>query len=128
MVTVKRIQHVSLPRPPGSESADTARGFYSGILGLEEIQRPSTLQKNDLVWFKLGDQELHLFSESLAVDWNMERHLCLEVDDVDTLKAELSKHGYSPSETTPIRNRPRFFCRDPFGNQIEFTTIIGEYS
>jgi hypothetical protein len=31
------------------------------------------------------------------------------------------------SDQTAIPNRPRFFCRDPFGNLIEFTTILGDY-
>ena len=126
MVQAKRIQHVSLPRPPGPVSAETARRFYSGIIGLEEIPKPATLM-NDLVWFKLGDQELHLFAEDLPVDVRMERHLCLEFDDVEAVKQLLIENGFEPSETTPIKNRPRFFCRDPFGNNIEFTTITGEY-
>jgi hypothetical protein len=39
----------------------------------------------------------------------------------------LARAGYEPRDALPIHNRPRFFCRDPFGNDIEFTTILGSY-
>jgi hypothetical protein len=32
--------------------------------------------------------------------------------------------GIETTDRTPIPNRPRFFCRDPFGN---LTTIMGDY-
>jgi hypothetical protein len=35
--------------------------------------------------------------------------------------------GIETTDRTPIPNRPRFFCRDPFGNLIELTTIMGDY-
>ncbi len=119
-----RIQHVSIPRPPGSE-AET-RAFYGELLGLEEGPVPHTIQHLALIWFRLGDQELHLFTEE-PIDDPSGRHLCLEVDDVDEIRARLVAAGYEPEETTPIPGRPRFFCRDPFGNRIEFTTIVGDY-
>ena len=35
--------------------------------------------------------------------------------------------GLEPYDDTPIPNRPRFFCRDPAGNLVEFTHIEGPY-
>ena len=49
--------HVSVPRPPGAESAALARRFYCDIIGLREIPVPSTLTASDLVWFAVGDAE-----------------------------------------------------------------------
>jgi len=46
---------------------------------------------------------------------------------MNEMRERLAKAGYEPRDTLPIRNRPRFFCRDPFGNDIEFTTIQGDY-
>lgn len=123
-VTRPRIQHVSIPRPPGSEAQ--TRAFYGELLGLEELTVPDSIRHLDLVWYRLADTELHLFAEQ-PLDDRSDRHLCIEVDDVDALRARLVAAGYAPAETTAIRGRPRFFCRDPFGNSLEFTTIVGDY-
>jgi len=40
----------------------------------------------------------------------------------------LIEAGYAIIEATTIPNRPRFFCRDPFNNLVEFTTILGDYN
>jgi hypothetical protein len=55
------------------------------------------------------------------------RHLCLEVTDLAMVRRRLTDAGHEPRDTTPIPNRPRFLCRDPFGNLVEFTTIEGPY-
>ncbi|MGQ0551018.1 MAG: VOC family protein [Armatimonadota bacterium] len=55
------------------------------------------------------------------------RHICLEVPDLDPARRQLEQAGYTPYDTTPIPNRPRFFCRDPFGNLVEFTTLLGDF-
>jgi extradiol dioxygenase family protein len=120
-----RIQHVSIPRPPGSHAQ--TRMFYGELLGLEEKPVPDTIQQLDLIWYNIGDDmELHLFTEEPVAD-RSGRHFCMEVDDVAAMRERLAGAGYEPRDTTPIHNRPRFFCRDPFGNDIEFTTILGSY-
>jgi catechol 2,3-dioxygenase-like lactoylglutathione lyase family enzyme len=53
--------------------------------------------------------------------------VCIEVEDLDEVRARLIAAGYTPEDTIAIPGRPRFFCRDPFGNRIEFTTIIDDY-
>lgn len=119
-----RIQHVSIPRPPGSHAE--ARAFYGGALGLEEVPVPESLRDRDLIWYQVGDCEIHLLAEEPQPD-RSGRHFCLEVDDLDGLRARLEQAGYTTRDTTPIPGRPRFFCADPFGNSIEFTTITGNY-
>jgi catechol 2,3-dioxygenase-like lactoylglutathione lyase family enzyme len=119
-----RIHHVSVPRPRGS--ADQARRFYTDVLGLEEIQPPKALAGLDLVWYRLGDNELHLFVEDDA-DQRTGRHFCMAVDDLDALRARLAAAGYAIEETIPIPGRPRFNIHDPFGNMIEITTLVGDY-
>lgn len=116
-----RIQHVSIPRPPGS--GEVTRAFYGALLGLAEAPVPHTIQHLDLIWYRLGDLELHLFVEAPQAD-HSGRHFCIEVDDVEAMRVRLREAGYEPRDTIPIPGRPRFFCRDPFGNDIEFTTII----
>ena len=119
-----RIQHVSIPRPPGS--GDETREFYSGLLGLQELPVPLSIQHLDLVWFRVGDMELHCFSEEPVNDPSG-RHFCLEVEDVEAMHARLVEAGYAPWNPEAIPGRPRFFCRDPFNNTIEFTSIVGNY-
>jgi catechol 2,3-dioxygenase-like lactoylglutathione lyase family enzyme len=120
-----RIQHVSIPRPPGSEAQ--ARAFYGELLGLEEKPVPETIRHLDLIWYNVGaGLELHLFTEEPLED-RSGRHFCIEVDDLEAWRARLIGAGHEPWDPEPIHNRPRFFCRDPFGNTIEFTTILGSY-
>jgi len=120
-----RIQHVSIPRPPGSHAQ--TRAFYGDLLGLEEKAVPGTIVDLDLIWYRVGDDtELHVFTEE-PLDDRSGRHFCLEVDDVAAMRDRLVAAGFAPWDPVGIVNRPRFFCRDPFGNTIEFTTILGSY-
>ncbi len=120
-----QLQHVSIPAPPGSEAA--IRAFYGELLGLEELPPPSSLQRLVVLWFKLAETaELHVFLEEPLEDPS-ERHFCLVVEDLAGLRQTLSGAGYRPYTDEDIPGRPRFFCRDPFGNIIEFTTIEADY-
>jgi len=114
--------HVSIPRPPGAQSAAQARDFYCGLLGLNEIAVPASLQHLDLVWFAVGSGELHLFSEEPRTDTSG-RHFCLHVADQAAVRAHLETAHVTCTDTVAIPGRPRFFTHDPFGNSIEITTI-----
>lgn len=121
------LQHVSIPRPPGEASAALARQFYGGLVGLVEKPVPSSIADQDLVWFKIGEEtELHVFAEG-ATDQASGRHFCLNVGDVEAMRRRLTEGGYEPWEPLAISGRPRFFCRDPFGNVVEFTQIVDDY-
>jgi catechol 2,3-dioxygenase-like lactoylglutathione lyase family enzyme len=87
---------------------------------------PRTLDAGRLVWYSAGDGlELHFFSGDLAP--GSARHFCLDVEDLAETRRRLDEAGYEPYDDTPIPNRPRFFCRDPFDNLIEVTSIQGDY-
>ena len=119
---VARLQHVSLPIPGSPGSLEVARRFYGEILGLTERSRPSVFPGVG-VWYAVGDQELHLFSEPSGVAVNPEsrRHPCFEVDDVERLRAHLNGAGVTTRDHDgEIPGRPRFFAVDPFGNTLEF--------
>lgn len=127
MPTVKRLQHTSVPMPPGGN--DQARAFYGQALGLREIPKPSTLS-NNLVWFAANDDgdEVHVFQQDDAGPHSAAQHLCLEVDDLEAFRSRLTDHGFAPYDTDPIINRPRLMVRDPFGNLIELSEIHGQYT
>ncbi|MGE3798445.1 MAG: VOC family protein [Thermomicrobiales bacterium] len=128
MANVMRIQHVSVPMTAGGE--ETARRFYGEVLGLQEKAPPSALAHLNLVWFHAGADglEVHVFEDSTGETPLAAQHFCLQVEDVDSYRSELERKGVLTEDTTEIHNRPRFFIRDPFGNQIEITQVLGEYS
>lgn len=122
---LRRLQHVSSPYPMGK--ADEVRAFYGTLLGLTEIPPPHSLKDRQLVWYSAGPDSLELHFFPGTPDPEHPRHLCLEVENIESARRQLAEAGHRPYDTVAIRNRPRFLCRDPFGNLIEFTTILGEY-
>lgn len=120
------LQHVSVPRPPDSD--EVARHFYGEVLGLTEVTPPKALADLNVIWYRLaGDTEIHLLTEEPAGQDHSGRHFCLAVDDVEALRQQLEAAGVTVVGTTRIPGRPRYFCRDPFGNMIEITTVQGDY-
>ena len=119
---VQGLQHVSSPFGSGGQAA--LRAFYGELLGLSELATPASLRSVELVWFAAGEGlELHFFRGD--GDPAAARHFCLDVDDLDETRHLLIDAGHEPYDDTPIPNRPRFFCRDPAGNLVEFTSIEG---
>ena len=124
-----RLQHVSLPFPGTSESMDEARRFYGEILGLEELPRPTVFPGTG-IWYAVGDQELHLFSEpsGVAANPSSRRHLCFQVDDVVGLRAHLTGARVTTRDDDgEIPGRPRFFAVDPWDNTLEFVQFEADH-
>jgi catechol 2,3-dioxygenase-like lactoylglutathione lyase family enzyme len=118
-----RLQHVSVAIPP--DGAERARAFYGGLLGLDERDVLPTLDPAHFIWFRAGgDCELHLM---LMEEQPPEQpHFCLAVEDgLDELRARLEAGGVETRDGTALAGRPRFTCRDPFGNLIELTRLEG---
>jgi catechol 2,3-dioxygenase-like lactoylglutathione lyase family enzyme len=118
---VLRLQHVSLPFPGTPASLETARRFYGEVLGLAECPRPPLLP-NVGIWYTVGDQELHLFSEpnGVAVNPQSRRHPCFQVEDAAGLRARLESAGVTTRDDDgEIPGRIRFFAVDPFENTLE---------
>jgi catechol 2,3-dioxygenase-like lactoylglutathione lyase family enzyme len=119
---IQRLQHVSLPVPEAADSLEEARRFYGEILGLEEIPRPPVFPGTG-IWYAVGDQELHLFTEpdGVAANPQSRRHPCFQVGDVDELRNHLTAAGVRTRDHDgEIPGRPRFFAVDPFDNTLEF--------
>ena len=116
-----KLQHVSIAIPPGSR--DDARAFYGELLGLEERDVPPKLDPEALIWFRVGgDLELHLFDSNEPAP--VSQHFCLRIDSgLEELRRRLEDAGIETHDTDEIVGRPRFFCRDPFGNLVELTRI-----
>ena len=116
------LQHVSNATPPGRR--DEARAFYGELLGLDERAVPPKLDPEELIWFRVGgDLELHLFQSDESAPRS--QHFCLRLDSgLDELRAKLEDAGVETRDTDEIVGRPRFFCRDPFGNRVELTEWV----
>jgi catechol 2,3-dioxygenase-like lactoylglutathione lyase family enzyme len=116
-----RLQHVSVAIT--ADGADAARGFYGELLGLEEKPVPPKLDPAHLVWFDLGsDLELHLMRT--GDEPPPSAHFCLAVDSgLDELRSRIEAAGIETRTPTEIVGRPRFMCRDPFGNLVELTEL-----
>ena len=121
---LRSLQHVSSPYPDGEDAS--VRRFYAEVLGLSEQPAPSTLAGMGLLWFTAGEGlEIHFFPGPQDVE--SRRHFCFDIDDLEDTRRRLEAAGLEPFDDTPIPNRPRFFCRDPVGDLIEFTRIEGDY-
>jgi catechol 2,3-dioxygenase-like lactoylglutathione lyase family enzyme len=111
---------VSVAIPP--EGADRARWFYGEVLGLEERDVLPKLDPGGFIWFRVGgDLELHLMlMDEEPAD---KPHFCLVVDDLDGVRRRIEGAGIETRDPTPLEGRPRFTCRDPFGNMVELARL-----
>ncbi|KMY21428.1 VOC family protein [Bacillus pumilus] len=111
------IDHVQLAAPKGSE--EKARLFFGGILGMEEIPKPSNLAKRGGVWFQCGHHQLHIGIQD-HFQAAKKAHPAFLVKSLSELKKALLNHHISIREDEPLEGAIRFYVEDPFGNRIEF--------
>lgn len=52
------LDHVQIAAPSGCE--ESARRFFGELLGMAEVEKPETLRGRGGVWFRAGDQQLHV--------------------------------------------------------------------
>src|SRR5262245_32417763 len=104
---------------------ERSRRFYRDVLGLEEIAKPSTFDFS-VLWFKLGDQQLHLPLKARP-DTLSARHFALRVQDVQEARAYFRSRGVPIQETTLIPGADRFFLADPDGNRVEVIQWLEPY-
>lgn len=112
------LDHVQVAAPIGSESE--ARGFYGGLLGLSELEKPEALQGRGGVWFTCGPQQLHV---GVVDDFSPARkaHPALRVSraDLDAIAERLAAAGSAVLWDDKIPGTRRFYTADPWGNRIE---------
>jgi catechol 2,3-dioxygenase-like lactoylglutathione lyase family enzyme len=110
------IDHVQLAMPAGQE--ETARGFYAGVLGLQEISKPAGLVKRGGCWFQSGAAQVHIGVEK---DFHPAKkaHPAFRCTDYDGLLATLQACGVEVMKAEDIPGVRRCHLHDPFGNHIE---------
>lgn len=110
------LHHVQLAIPAGSE--DVCREFWSGVLGLDEVEKPPVLAARGGCWFRGGGLEVHLGVEQ---DFAPARkaHPGILTDDVDAVAERLTAAGIAVQWDDDFPGMRRFYTADPFGNRLE---------
>ncbi len=101
---------------PGATAAEV-RQFYAGTLDLPELEKPQSLAANSVLWFDAGAIVFHVgYPASGAVG---DGHTALAVEDVGAARARFLELGLAVDDTVIPMGYPRFYLRDPWGNQFE---------
>ena len=119
---IEAIHHVQLAMPVGQE--DVARAFYSGLLEIPEIPKPSHLAARGGVWFESGQLKIHLGVEA---DFRPARkaHPGLLTADLRALILKLQTAGVDVADAEPLPGFDHVYVADPFGNRIELMQSEG---
>ncbi|MFJ5712960.1 glyoxalase [Neobacillus sp. NPDC093127] len=118
---IKKIDHVQLAAPKGCEEA--ARGFFSGILGLAEVEKPEELKKRGGVWFEFGTFQLHIGVEE-PFSPAKKAHPGFVVENIEELKKLLNEKQIAFTSDDNLPGASRIHVHDPFGNRLEFLEWI----
>lgn len=112
----KKIDHVQLAAPKGCE--EKAREFFSGILGLEEVEKPEELKKRGGVWFEFASFQLHIGVEE-SFSPAKKAHPAFVVENIEALKTHLQERDVQFTEDDNLPGANRIYVNDPFGNRLE---------
>ena len=112
-----RLHHVQLAVPPGSE--DECRTFWSGLLGMDELEKPPPLAARGGCWFRGGGVEVHLGVEDDFVPAR-KAHPGIVVNNLRALAAHLDEAEIHVTWDAEFPGHDRFYASDPFGNRLEF--------
>jgi predicted enzyme related to lactoylglutathione lyase len=107
---------VQLAAPPGCE--ESALSFFSGVLGLDEIEKPEALHGRGGVWFAAGPHQLHIGVEE-AHSPARKAHPAFAARDLDALATRLEAAGAEVEWEDRLPGLRRFYTSDPWGNRIE---------
>ena len=113
----ERIHHVLLAVPAGGE--DACRAFWSGLLGMVEVDKPTELAARGGCWFRGGGVEIHLGVEQEPVPAR-KAHPAFLVTGIDALAGRLVDGGAPVRWSETFPGHRRFHTSDPFGNRLEF--------
>ncbi len=101
---------------PGATPTEV-RQFYAAALGLPEIEKPPSLTTTFVLWFDAGAVVLHVgYPSSGTVG---DGHTALAVENVEASRARFLEMGLAVDDNVIPMGYPRFYLRDPWGNQFE---------
>lgn len=103
--------------PRAGESQAIA--FYSGVLGLEPVEKPPQLAERGGVWFALGEVRVHLGVEE-PFRPALKAHPAFRVRSIDAMLDRLRSNGIDVNRDIDLPGIVRVYASDAFGNRIEF--------
>jgi catechol 2,3-dioxygenase-like lactoylglutathione lyase family enzyme len=110
------LHHVNVTVPAELEAA--AKDFYGLVLGLKQIPKPPTSRQSG-AWYQIGETQLHLSVEEEERSPSS-RHVCFTVSNLAEAEQRFRQAGVEIiADPRPNPNSPRFYVRDPGGNQLE---------
>lgn len=88
---------------------------------MRELAKPEALHGRGGVWFALGEQQLHVGVEA-PFSPALKAHPAMRVSPatLDGLADRLAAAGTEVQWDESLPGEHRFYCRDPWGNRIEF--------
>src|SRR5262245_23352126 len=110
------IDHVQLAMPQGQENR--AREFYSGFLGIPEVEKPAALAERGGVWFQNGEVKVHL---GIDTEFRAARkaHPAFLVRGLRALVQRLREADMEVIDDDLLPGYDRAYVIDPFGNRLE---------
>ncbi len=112
---VTSLHHVNVTVPPKFEEA--TKNFYREVLGLTQIPKPTSSRQSG-AWYQVGPMQLHLSIED-EPQHTSSRHICLTVSNLAEAEDRFRAAGVEIIPDPRPGNTPRFYVRDPGGNQLE---------
>jgi hypothetical protein len=88
MIEIKRLHRIQICIPPGKKNI--AREFYTKILGLREIPKPTELISNGGLWYQAGDIQFHIGVDNEINE--SKSHPAFEVINLDIARQHLAKN------------------------------------
>lgn len=119
---IKGVHHIQITIPKDKEAE--ARAFYCEVLGLNEIEKPISLQGRGGFWLQVGTRAVHVGTEDGVDRVLTKAHVAYEVDNIEEIRYVLTSNGIIILDSVPIPGYERFEFRDPFGNRVECIQVI----
>jgi len=114
---ITALHHVNVTVPPKLEAM--TKVFYGTVLGLKQIPKPAASRQSG-AWYQIGDTQLHLSIEDEPPGALSSRHVCFTVSDLTETEKRFREAGVEIiPDPRPNPGSPRFYVRDPGGNQLE---------
>jgi catechol 2,3-dioxygenase-like lactoylglutathione lyase family enzyme len=114
---VTALHHVNVTVPPELEAA--TKEFYGSVLGLEQVPKPAASRQSG-AWYQIGATQLHLSLGDGVDRARSSSHVCFTVDDLGAAEKRFREAGVQIiPDPRPAPGSPRFYVRDPGGNQLE---------